>query len=125
MSDATRKLRWRDDPLSLFLLGAAVLLTAMYLLEERGVSKLQSASAQAQALGTSLDAPCAAGSAGADGLILVLNCELDRAPAAEQLAAQLTSIAPFAEAVVAGHDGQLRCPADVATWPNACRTTTP
>lgn len=113
--------RWRDDPLSVFLAIAAVLLGLMYFLEQRDVDRLRDASARAQALSAQLNLPdCTVGSASTDGTTLVISCPSTAADAARAASTKTASLDGFREVVFAGSDVQLACPPAPASWPDGC-----
>ena len=114
--------RWRDDPLSIFLAAAALLLGGMYFLEQRQSDVLLDATRRAQAIAahtTALDG-CLFHSAGAKGRTLVIRCEQPTHSIAQ--AAAQTSLTPtnFDEVVFVGTDAQLVCTPDRAQWSDGC-----
>lgn len=126
MSDETtqnpERSRWREDPLSVFLALAAVLLGLMYFLEQRDVGVLQEASTRAKELGaTTLDIEgCTVGSASTDGRTLVVSCVSSAADAASAAALRSPSLPDFDAVVFIGNDAQLACGTSPAKWPNGC-----
>ena len=113
--------RWRDDPLSVFLAVAAVLLAVMYLLEERQIDELQNATQRAQELGsTSLNLEgCLVQAAGARGRTLVVSCAEAAANVAARAQEERPTLTEFDEIVFVGTDGQLVC-SPTGDWSTSC-----
>lgn len=122
----SRPKRWRDDPLSLFLIAAAILLGAMYAYDQWQTSRLDEQIARANQIAQSFavdGADCGVSSTGLDGEVLVVHCA---GLPATKVAAMAQSIAAaqrldgFQEIVLRGADHQLACPVDSTGWPDAC-----
>ena len=121
-SSADTARRWRDDPLSVFLAIAAVVLGLMYVLEQRDADTLAEASARAKQLGaTTLDLDgCTAASASTDGATLVIACSSPARDAATQAATSSPDLTGFQSVVFVGNDVQLHCSVNPPDWPNGC-----
>ncbi|MFU8802461.1 MAG: hypothetical protein ACNA8W_01510 [Bradymonadaceae bacterium] len=113
--DAPRK----RDPLSAFLMGAAVLLAVMYGLETWSASTLEKQElAAAQLSATTHDerlGDCALGAAGQGGEHLVMRCSVTTAAEAHAILAQTLSnqdLSPFETIHIHGPQDSLRCAID-------------
>ena len=113
--------RWRDDPLSVFLAVAALLLGAMYYLEQRSRTTILDAAADAQSFATSLDVDgCVPGSASRHGRELVLVCETrDVTDVASTVMSRWPSAANFDEVAFVDQRHVLRCEVG-DSWPDEC-----
>ena len=113
---------WKDDPLSVFLAIAAVILGGMYLLEQQDIAQLEEASATAQALAASalnLEG-CTLGSASTGGRTLVIACQTTAESAALQAASRAPDLSAFDAVVFVGSDVHLVCPTQPGNWPAEC-----
>lgn len=122
--EAARR-RWRDDPLSVFLMGALAVLGLMYLLDGRQDRALASGEAAAKQLKiAALDGGrCAWGTAGASQEVLVIRCRAWSAPeTARKLAGAWTAGPPAPWSRVAFRDGEqtIECAGPGARWPDQC-----
>lgn len=122
MSEESKPRRWRDDPLSVFLAVAAVLLAGMYFLEERQVSQLRDATRRAQELGAGAlnFAGCFTHAAGPEGRVLVVQCDRNADAIAQDAAAHRDAMSRFDEMVFVGTDRQLVCSRQNSKWPTDC-----
>lgn len=132
MSDATDestkpKKSWRDDPLSVFLLVAAILLGAMYAWDEWQRSRLEAQIAHAEQIAERFavdGVQCGVESTGLGGETLLFYCASlparDLPVIAEEVPGIGEELGYFESVVFRGADAQLRCPASVDTWPDAC-----
>lgn len=120
-TEGSQKRQWRDDPLSMFLAFAAVVLGGMYLLEQRDQGVLEEAGVKAQALAAALDLDdCTVGSASTDGKTLVIACSSHAADAVSAVAAKQPDFAGFESVTFVGTDVLLACGTATADWPNGC-----
>ncbi len=116
--------RWRDDPLSVFLLLAALLLGGMYLLERAQTARLDEAAANAHALSETAWRPpdCTLHAAGQAGDTLVLDCRA--ATTTLESIAEAVAGAPahdFESVIVVRESDRMRCPPAPDEWPAACQ----
>ena len=113
---------WKDDPLSVFLAIAAVILGGMYLLEQQDVAQLEEASATAQTLAAStlnLEG-CTLGSASTGGRTLVVACPTTAEAAAARASSRTPDLSAFDSVVFVGNDLHLVCPTQPNKWPAEC-----
>lgn len=117
----------REDPLSLVLIAAAVLLTVVYFWDKRTRETLQEHMAMAESIQANFrvdSGRCTVGSADEGGRTLVFACtgiapdEVARAAAAS--ATVRDSIDSFDSALFRSPDASLSCPARPDSWPDAC-----
>jgi hypothetical protein len=118
----SRRGRFRDDPLSMFLAFAALLLGLMYYLEQTQQATLEDANVRAQQVGvTQLDLEgCVTEAAGKKGATLVIACDSTADDAVRRAGALSPEIPGFDEVFFVGSDRRLRCPTDASRWPEAC-----
>ncbi|MGM0555668.1 MAG: hypothetical protein ACQEVA_04730 [Myxococcota bacterium] len=117
----------REDPLSMALIGAAVLLAIVYVWDQRSRDTLQAQMSIAETIHANfkLDSGrCTVGSADANGRALVFACTgisaSEVATAAANSDTVRASVDAFEEVLFRSPDGALSCPASPEGWPDSC-----
>lgn len=131
MTDTSTKAPPRKDPLSAFLIGAAIVLAIMYGLESWSSSTLETQTLVAAQIGanylktTEALTSCSIGAAGQKGEVLLMRCTEgnvnDTALALHGLA--LNELSSFGLLHIHGAEGTAVCPLNHTDWPAHCTTT--
>jgi hypothetical protein len=124
MTEPNAPMTSRRDPLSSFLLAAAVLLAVMYGLETFAETTLEKQTVAAAAIGATAELPqCQVGAAGHNGKALVVRCTSDVDTALEAMAnLDLTALASFDTVYLHARERALVCSALGANWTERCTT---
>ena len=119
---------WRDDPLSIFLIAAALLLAGMYGWDEWQRSTLERQIELAEQIDAAFaidGVSCAVGSAGLHGEQLVISCERGDAAEVAKLAGDINVVREYV-----GHfesvgfrvgESAATCPPQPDGWPENCQ----
>jgi hypothetical protein len=117
----------REDPLSLVLIAAAVLLAIVYVWDERSRETLQAQMAVAETVHANfkLDSGrCTVGSADEEGRALVFACTgvsaSEVASAAAKSDTVRESVGAFEEVLFRAPGAALKCPVSLDAWPDGC-----
>ena len=113
------------DPLSMVLIGAVVLLGAMYVIDDRNRAELLGREQAAKELGQRALSGCVVAATGAHGARLMVRCEGSARAQSERLGERIAGeavSAGFTEVALRGSVETVVCPAQTSGWPGACAT---
>lgn len=125
--EAAGQKKLSDDPLSLVLIGAAILLAVVYFWEQNSRETIEEQMAVAESIHANFaidSARCTIGSAGAGGRVLVFACTGVSPDAVATAAADSDAVTNAVDAFEEVHfrsaDAALNCPPDPGGWPGDC-----
>ncbi len=113
-----------QDPLSMVLIGAVVLLGVMYALDDRNRAELIDREQAAKQIGQSALSECVVSATGIGGARLMVQCNGSAREQSERLGEKLGGAAAigFTEVAFRGSVETVVCPAQTSGWPSSCQS---